>query len=283
MQNVGKPLSSREDLRNPGYKIRTYAPGDETVLTSIYNQSYGRYAGFVARTVQHWLWSCTLRPEIGSNGIFVACKGQEIVGYVAVGRSSQSGKSFHIYEMCVGPAQNDTAIISQLVEKACEYAREMGASDIFFYAPADDIAIKKVCNQLGFSETHQDDVLGFILLDPVSFVEQVIKSKENLWGRRNEIFLLRLKGLPPQVNSLAIGWNNKKLSVSTRVDHEFDAVIDTDLLTLKRLIFGEENILRAVLRSKLRIRPFWKVLKCAKLLSLLYLRDPWFLPRGDYM
>ena len=55
----------------------------------------------------------------------------------------------------------------------------------------------------------------------------------------------------------------------------------TELSTFVSLIFGNESTLRVMLSSKIHFSPFWRILTVRKLLNLLQIRTPWFMPRAD--
>lgn len=266
-------------MSNSDYQVRTYVEGDESALLSLFNQYYGRYAGFVQRTLQDWLWYYKLHPDIGPEGILVVNKGKEIVGYAAIGRLGLRGNVLLVYELCYDPTHDGQTIISKLLKKAEQLARDRNGSYITFDAPSDDTLIRKICEESGFIEGPREKVLGFVVLDIVSLIEQIIKSRKERWREGNEAFLIRLKDVPPPNNIIAIRWMNGKPSISNKVSTKSRVVIDTDLSILKRLIFGEDSILKVLLKSKLAIRPLWKIRSGIRFLSLLLLRDRWYIPR----
>jgi len=269
-------------MSNSGYHVRAYVEGDETSFLSLYNQYYGRYAGSVPRTLQHWLWCCKLHPDIGSEGIFVACKGKEIVGYAVVGRLSQKEGGFFVYELCYDSAHNGEVIVSRLLERINQYIIDKKGNYITFDAPSDDTLVRKVCDALGFKQNPLPEVMGFIILDTAKLIEHIIKGKGDGLKGGNETFFIRLKDAPFPPNIISIQWIDGTLSVSNRtISNEPKVVIDTDFPTLNKLIFGGESILKAMLKSKLAIKPVWKVNKGVRLLSLLSLRDYWYIPRLD--
>jgi len=269
-------------MDNSEYYVRTYVEGDETSLLLLFNQYYGRYAGSVPRTLQHWLWCCKLHPDIGSEDIFVACKGKEIVGYAVIGKLSQKEGGFFVYELCYNPAHDGDIIVSRLLERINQFVEDKKGNYITFDAPSDDTLVRKVCDALGFNQKPLNEVMGFVILDMPKLIEYIIEGKGDGWRGGNETFFIRLKdGSPPQ-NIISIQWMDRVLSVSNRAISDAPrVVIDTDIPTLNKLIFGGESLLKAMLKSKLAIKPFWKIRKGVKLLSLLPVRDRWYIPRLD--
>jgi len=264
------------------YHVRAYVEGDETSLLLLYNKYYGRYAGFVPRTLQHWLWCCKLHPDINSEGIFVACREKEIVGYAVIGRLSRKDGGFIVYELCYDPAHDGEVIVSRLLEQANQYVEDKKGNYVTFDAPSDDTLVRKVCDELGFRQNPLNEVLGFIVLDMTKLIEHIIKDKSNVWKGENETFFIRLKGARLPHNTISIQWMEDELSVSNEaITDEPRVVIDTDLPTLNKLIFCEESIFKAMFKSKLAIKPFWKIRKGVRLLSLLSLRGRWYIPRLD--
>jgi hypothetical protein len=269
-------------MSNSDYHVRAYVEGDETSLLSLFNQYYGRYAGFVPRTLQHWLWCCKLHPDIGSEGIFVACKGKEIVGYAVVGMLSRKEGGFIVYELCYDPAHDGEVIVSRLLERINQHVEEKKGNYITFPAPTDDTLVRQVCDTLGFKQNPLNEVIGYIILDMAKLIEHIIQGKGDEWKGRNGTFFIRLKDAPLPQKVISIQWIEDKPSVSYRaISDEPRVVIDTDLPTLNKLIFGEESVLKAMLKSKLVIKPLWKIRKGVRLLSLLSLRDRWYIPRLD--
>jgi len=261
------------------YYIRTYIEGDETSLLPLFDQYFGHYAGFVPRTLQEWLWFCKLNPFIGPEGILMVCKGKEIVGYAAIGMMSQ-GNGFQIYELCYNPSYDGELIVSNLLRRIEQFVNEKGGSYVNFYPPSDDALVKKVCDELGFIQYPHEEVVIAIILDIVKLVEHIIEGKGRDWRLGDETFFIRLKDVPLPHNIISIRWSDGKFSFSNRaVTDEPGVLVDTDFPTLSRLILGGESIPNAVLKSKLAIRPFWKIRKGIGLISLLCLRDPWYIPR----
>jgi len=266
-------------MSSSDYYVRAYVEGDETSLLSLFDQYYGHYASFVPRTLQDWIWFCKLHPFIGPEGILVACKGKEIVGYAAIGMMSQ-GNGYQIYELCYNPSYDGKLIVSNLLKRVDQSVSEKGGSYVNFDPPSDDISVKKVCDELGFIQYPREEVLVPVILDIAKLVEHIIKGKSAEWKIGNETFFIRIKDMPHPHNIISIKRSDDKFSFSNRlVSDESGVVVDTDFPTLSKLIFGGESILIAMLKSKLAVKPLWKIRKGVRLISLLCLRDPWYIPR----
>jgi len=264
------------------YQVRAYEKGDEASLLALYNKYYGQYAGSVPRTLQHWMWCCRSHPDISSDGLLVACKGKETVGYVVTGRLSRKEGGFLVYELCYDPACNGEVIVSRLLERVNQYVEDNKGSYITFDAPSDDALVRKVCDTLGFKQNPLTEVIGFIILDTTNLIGNIVASKSNVLKREGETFFIRIKDAPLPKNIISIQWADGTLSVSNKpVSDEARIVIETDTPTLNKLIFGGESILNAMLRSRLSIKPFTKIREGLKLLSMLSLRDRWYIPRLD--
>jgi len=269
-------------MDGPDYTIRAYQEGDEASLLALYNKYYGQYAGSVPRSLQHWLWCCTSHPDISSDGIFVASKGREIVGYAVTGRLSHKEGSFLVYELCYDPNEDGEAVVLGLFEQINAYIAAKKGNYVNFDAPSDDMAVRRACEKLGFKQNPLNEVMSYIVLDMPKLLEQIIKAKCNEWKRLTESFLIRLKDVHPPQNIISIQHANGETLVSNQqTPSKFDAAIETDSSTLSKLIFGGESIFKAFLNSKLVIKPLWKARKSISFLSLLTLKDRWYIPRLD--
>lgn len=119
------------------------------------------------------------------------------------------------------------------------------------------------------------------VLDLPELISEILRSRKILG--LDGAFLFRLKGCPSWYNdSLCISVKGNKASVMERLIEAPDIVVEADMPTLVSCIFGTANVSRAIISSKIRVRPFWKIRMILKLFSLLQIRSPWFIPRADY-
>jgi hypothetical protein len=257
------------------YNVRTYRDGDETEFIKLFNESYQHYAGFVPRTVEYWLWNCKLHPEVDSEGIMVAEMNNEIVGYIVVGNSGE------IHELCYNPAQDRWKIVSKLIERAIQYVVAGGGGRMILRAPSDDTVIREVCKKLEFKESllAKFCVVCLRVLSFPMLIKKIVDSKKQEQKDFEDTFLIQLKDAPPSDNLISVGTRDGMFFVKKGEVNNPRIKICTDTHTLASLIFGTLNIISATLNLRLRIRPFWKFPKALEFLSLLVLRDPWFVPR----
>ena len=98
----------------------------------------------------------------------------------------------------------------------------------------------------------------------------------------NGVFWFRLKGCPSWCNdSFGIQVEKNEFSVMDEVVGSPEIVVDADMSTLVSCILGTGSILKAIMTSKVRLRPFWKFRKFLRLFSFLRVKSPWFIPRAD--
>jgi hypothetical protein len=259
-----------------------YSEGDETTLLPIFNKYYGEYGGFVPRTLQHWVWCCKLHPDIGSEGIFVACHGHEIVGYAAVGRLSQQEGGYIIYELAYNPAYDGQSIVSALINRVSVFVEEQRGNYITFPAPSDDRNVREVCDVLAFRETPLNEVIGFIIFDTTTLIEHIIEQKRNHWKGGDGTFLIQLNNLPPPHNHITVQLKPNNFTVFNKTAQNDNLIrIQTDFTTFNEILFGGKSILKAILKSKLSITPLSKMRRGIRFLSLLTLGNRWYIPRLD--
>lgn len=58
--------------------------------------------------------------------------------------------------------------------------------------------------------------------------------------------------------------------------------LETDHISFSSMLFGVSSPTRLFLRSKLRVKPFWKTVTVLNLLSSLQMKTKWFFPLSDY-
>jgi len=257
------------------YNVRTYRDGDEVEFIKLFNESYQHYAGVVSRTVDDWLWSCKLRPTVDSEGILVAEKNDEIVGYIVVGNLGE------VYELCYNPAQNGWAIVSKLVERAIQHVVAKGGGRLILLAPSDDAIICGICKKFEFKESQLSDVSVTTLrvLNFPMLIKKIVDRKKREKIDFEDTFLIQLKDAPPGDNLITVDTRGGLFLVKRGEIDNPRIKICTDTRTLTSLIFGELSVVNAILSLRLWVRPFRKLPKVLKLLSLLLLRETWYVPR----
>jgi hypothetical protein len=258
------------------YAVRTYQKGDEVELTSLFNEAYQGYAGFVPRTLEYWLWCCLDRPDVENEGIIIVVHVGRIAAYAVV------GKSGNIWELCFDRAHNGEALVSLILEKAIEYLSRGGSDAVTLNLPCDDSIAREACEKLGFSELSPDPKRVFLsVLEYERFVRFLFSAnKEKLMGFEGD-FLIRLKDAPFWMSPfISIGLRNGRIETGSE-NKRCDILIEMDTPTLTSILLGTYNPLWALLRFRLKIHPLGKLRTVLRLFSLLRLDDPWFLPRAD--
>ncbi len=257
-----------------GNYARTFLPGDESSIVSLFNSQNEKLAGFVPRTVDYWRWCCLNRPDVDEKGILIIINGKEIIGYVVV------GKSGNVWELCYDQQRDGKAIIARLLNWALDYAKSLGSDSVVLNAYVGDQVVRKVCQELDFAEAPSEPMF-LSVLDLPELVCSILRSKK-VSSDLDEIFWFNLKNCPPWcINSFGVKLGENGVVVIKELASFSKTTIDTEMSTLVALMFGNENVERAILASKVRFHPFWKIISVEKFLHRLQINTPWFLPRAD--
>ena len=259
-----------------GYCIRTYRQGDETELTALFNDVYRDYAGFVPRTVEYWKWSILLRPDLSREGIAVVVNADQVVGYATV------EKSGNVLEFCYDPNHDGKTVVSMLLDWCIDYVKSQGGSSVSLNVPAQDNPIRQVCRELGFTEEPFSS-LFLRVLDFPQLLRKIVDQKGGLKQHFDETVLINIASVPSWCdNHVFLRVQGGKMTVLTEKIGRPTIRVDLDISTFSSCIFGSTGTYRAILKGQLKVRPFWKIRRAAKLFSLLRLRDPWYVPGADY-
>ena len=256
------------------YRIRTFMQGDEIELVHLFNRIYEDFAGFVPRTPEYWVWCCLSRPDVNEESVVIVNKEEEIVGYAVV------GKSGNVWELCYDPMYNGKIIVSNLLNWALNYLEKVGSDSVILDAPVKDDVVREVCQELDFAETMPFPMFMSVLDFP-KFICEILRSRKEMLDI-DGVFWFRLNGCPRWSNdNFRIQIRENEVSVVEGMVESPEIVIDADMSLLISCILGIENILKAVITSKVHFRPFRKVRKFLKLFSLLQIKYPWCRPRAD--
>lgn len=258
------------------YRVRTYRDGDDIKLISLFNEAYKGYAGFVPRTVEYWRWCCKNRPGVSAESVVIACYEQKIVGYAVVGESG------NIWELCYDTDFDVKLIVSKLLRWSLDYIQRTGGDHVELSAPLDDQNLREVCRELGFAEQPLPS-MTISILDFPQLIKEIINSKKEIPAALyNEMFMFRLKNAPSWMSDcFTIQIQRDKISVTEGKCYIPSVTVDTDVPTLTSCVFGTAKIFKMILIRRIRVRPLWKSPKVLKFLSMLSLKDPWYIPEGD--
>lgn len=261
------------------YKIRTYREGDGISLAKLFNRVYKKYAGFVPRTVDYWVWCCYERPDVENEGIIIAeaCMhaSKNIVGYAVL------GKSGNVWELCVDPKANKKQIALIIFKEINRYFRRVHADRIVVNVPNDDHVMQEVCVKMGLVEQTR----GHMFVGIVDFeaLIEVLRQKicENLRSF-GETFTVKLLNARPWINSsFSIKIEKGELRVSPHLTSgETTIMVDSDVFS--SIVLGETTPLVAFLKGKLKIRPLRKISRALKFLGAIQVDSLWFYPLADF-
>jgi len=263
------------------YYLRTYRQGDEIDLIFLFNKVYERFAGFVPRTLDYWRWCIQSRPNLGEEGIAVVTNANKIVGYAAV------EKAGNILEFCYDPNYEGKTIVSMLLRWCIDYVRSQGGNSISLNAPTQDELVRQVCQELEFTEDSFERAVGTLflrVLDLPKLLRKVVVEKKKVKEGFDETILINLRKVPPWYNDyVAIRIQDGKMAVLTEKIRTPTIKIDADISTISLCIFGStQRLYGAIMKRRLKVRPFWKIPRAVKIFSLLQLKNPLYIPRADY-
>jgi hypothetical protein len=261
-----------EDLNE--YHVRNFRQGDEIVLVDLFNRVYKDFAGFVPRTPEYWVWCCLSRPDVNEESVVIANNGEKTVGYAVV------GKSGNVWELCYDPDYNGKMIVSKLLNWILDHLESIESDSVVLNAPVKDKVVREVCQELDFAET-PPEFMFVSVFDLPSLICEILRNKKEMLNTEG-IFWFRLKGCPSWYNdNFCIQIQKNEVSVREKIIDKPELVVDADMPTLVSCILGNENILKAIITSKVHLSPFWKIRKFLKLFSLLRIKSPWFTPKAD--
>jgi putative sterol carrier protein len=257
------------------YNTRPFAYGDEAAIVELFNSTFKDYAGYVPRTVEYWKWSCLQRPDVTTEGIMLACKGNKIVGYIVL------GKTGNIWEFCYDKTEKAELIVSELLIFAVNYLEKAKAESILLNYPSKDAVVKKVCKKLGLAESPPEYVSISVLNFP-RLISDILKES----GKESKIncsISFKLHKSPTSLSKCFYAdLKNGKITILEQNNLcKPEIVFEMDEGILLLFILGKINGARALLFSKMRVKPLWKIRKALKILSLLKNNSPWYMPRAD--
>jgi hypothetical protein len=256
------------------YTVRTYLPGDEAAIVLLFNVENANSAGFVPRTVEYWRWCCFERPDVDAAGIIIVEKRGETVGYSVVGRSG------NVYELCVDSHYDKRRIFSILLSRVEEYARSVGGNSVVLNVSTEDTYLRSVCQKLDFAESPPEPVF-LNVLDLPKLICDILQSRE-LPFQKSETFWFNLKNCPPWcISSFGIKIEKQRVTVINETSPGSRVTFESELQTMVSFIFGTQSTLRTLASSKILFSPFWRLSTARKLLNLLRIKTPWFIPRAD--
>lgn len=255
------------------YTLRGFEDSDENAIMQLFEKKFSNYGGYVPRTPEYWRWSCLERPDVEKEGIFVVVDQNETVaGYAVVGRSGT------IWDFSYDPQMD---ILSMLLEASTRYLAEVGATSITLNSPSEDHVLNDLCKKLGFVAVPTPKMF----LSIQNFRELILllaNSKKKELSKFNEVVLVKLKDSQFSMdNKLFLQITGAGIEVAENAQ-SYTIRLETDHISFSSMLFGVSSPTRLFLRSKLRVKPFWKTVTVLNLLSSLQMKTKWFFPLSDY-
>ena len=274
-------------------KIRTYEEGDEAQIIEFYNEQYKHFI-HVPKTVDSWRWSYLERPDVSTEGIFVAESANKIVGYAVVGIPKGGMHLARLYEYC--HLQDDKAAASGLMNRCIRFARKNKALGMIFVPCKQDEVAPELSQKLGFiSRPNKYYVLTYPI-DDFKFYKKIfdafndriekLPSHKKTLGETNSNLLMRLKPSNEAVSystSFIVQTQNGKFILKPEETGTFDAIIECDTTTFVKLLFGNIKLTNAFVTGRMKISPFWRFPLVSKIFSQLPPPSPVFVPYGEWL
>jgi hypothetical protein len=264
------PINSEE------YHARTFAPGDEQAIISLFNTKYQAFGGFVPRTANYWNWCCLNRPDVDQEGIVIIERNGQMKGYAVV------GKSGNIWEFCYNSGDDQETIVSKILTWAENYAQSVGSDSIVLNSYANDAVIRSVCEKMGFNEAPSEPTY-LSVLDLPNLIREILSARR-IQHESNEEIRFNLKNCPSWCTSdFGIRFSTSGVSVIkySQQDLAPTLTIQADMSEIVSIIFGNQNVWKAIFQKKVQLGHLTQISKAQKYLKLLQVNSPWFIPRAD--
>jgi hypothetical protein len=259
------------------YSVRTFLEGDEEAILRLFESYHGRFVGFVLRTLEYWRWCCLSRPGVDVDSVFVAVRGQDegVVGYSVVGRSG------NVWELCVDRCEDSELIAELLLKRVVEWLTVEGASQVNFQAPVDDDSVRAVCDKLGFAEIKAPDVFVSVF-DFETLILSLAKGCQKELRSLDEVVEFRLIDAPNWIkDKFCLKFNDGHVEVLDG-SQEVTVSVETDVVTLSRILLQKMGLFSAFIRGEVKIRPLRRFWCVSRLFSTLESKELWFTPLSDF-
>lgn len=260
-----------------GYELRNFVDGDEEKIVELFNDVYGRFSGYVPRTVEYWRWCCLKRPDVKKDGVFLVFDGRtgNLVGYAVVGLSGS------IWELCVRPNCGDAALI--LLDRAVSYLADRGVSAVNVNVPRGDETLNEACGKMGFAKVDVHKLfVGVLSFRKLIFILARDKADVLIKNFNGKICIM-VENSPSWVEKVvSIRVDNGGIDVFEGAIGSATVFVKTDARTLLSVLVGALSFKRAFLGFRIRVKPFWKALVVERFLRSLRMNASWFWPLGDF-
>ena len=268
-------------------KTRVFKRGDEYRLAELFNEYFKDYIGYVPRTEKYWRWCFLEAPGVFPEGIFVAEKEDDIVGYAIVALTfseKTENVSAAVIDLCA--ISNDAH--EKLLECCLNYAKENNASALSFTSAKKDESVIEIYENLGFekikSSASAEEYIVVSVYD-IPFYKVLFDSintaalKSPTFKKRLSYFKCNLAihlhcpyQIPSYCQPFTIQVKKGKIDILQNEREPRkppDAVVKCDTSTFVSLLFGTAKPIKAIFTGKLRIYPLWKYILVFRFFSQL--------------
>jgi hypothetical protein len=253
------------------YYVRPYRDGDEEEAARLFNQRYLAYGGFVPRTGEYWLWSCLHRPDVSREGVFfVSEEGtQNVCGYAVVGATGD------IWEFCAGC--DEELVSSMLLKEIARYVDSLGISSMSINVPDDEILCRVLVRE-GFSRVPAErmfvSTMSLVNLLSKLSVDRKLDSEEINFVFDNVPFGVE--------KTVSVKVNDGEVSVAEGFLKSAPVTVRMEFASFLSILFGTANVRRELIRGRMRVKPFWKVMEVTGFLRRMRLQNVWYWPLSDF-
>jgi hypothetical protein len=264
-------------------QVRTYRPGDESLIIELSNRCLAPYAGWVPRTLENWRWSILRRPGIRTTDLLILESEGKLGAYAVL---SQDGT---VLDFAVDPDQRPKtrrSHIKEMVDALEQCARSRDCDALMFSLPASDHAVDEALREAGYV-VERSDYFSIGILNPQVLLQQLLTA------RRSRLRSLRLNTLtfeltPGQYPFLLMRRLWVRLHPGVQVDDVSDAaeyprdcVVRIDLSSLTELIFCRVSVEALLAGAQLEIESDSSADEAREVLHALVIDADWHLPPYD--
>jgi hypothetical protein len=266
-----------------GYVIRTYRPGDDERLLELWNRSYSRYGGLVARSIEYWRWTILARPGLTADRVLVLEDREQVLAYGVLWKDGE------VLELAIDPSRRPSerrAMLRTLIKAMEERARADGCDMLSLLLPSSDGVLDKTLRAAGYV-VGPWNAFSLGILNPQALIRQLLsRNPARLSAAVGGTFVIELK----QENDTFLLQRRLRVTLGATVQVEnisdvalapADCLIAVSLGTLTEIIFCRVPVPALIAQSLIQISPAAKQRSASDLLNALAIDADWYTPRSD--
>jgi len=249
--------------------VRTFLEGDEFSISTIFENCYEKFSGYVPRTPQYWRWFNLSRPGVNAGDVLVATENDLVVGCMTVCPGGE------ICDPCYDPGGDGKKIMTALLKAAQALAISKDFPSITINAPKDDTCINSACRELQLRQRKPDRVLSASVINWHLFFPKLLEACSppegnfhvTIGGRREDELAFSVRGGKARMVDAS---SEEKPMVRIKVNEG----------TLVKAIFIEDIGFLDWIRGRISVSPLGRFYRAHRLINSLNLGLEIFLQRG---